>query len=153
MRGRSAAIDAFLEDAVSHGVASGVAFALHGVGAGLTIVALNSIDQSLDKVRREQISGALADILLFGIYFHEFFMKNVVERGIAPRSHGAPLSEREKQCLVLAAYGQTSHDIAMKLGLAERTIQFHFDAIRSKLGANNRQEAIAKAIALGIIHP
>ena len=43
--------------------------------------------------------------------------------------------------------------MAYKLGISERTVQFHFDGIRSKLGAANRQEAIAKAIAAGIIQP
>jgi DNA-binding CsgD family transcriptional regulator len=152
-RGRDAMTDAFLDDAAAHGVASGVAFALHGVGTGLALIALNSANRFIDEARREAIVGMLGDILLFGMYFHEIFMKNVVEQGLAPRLQGAPLSDREKQCLMLAAHGQTSHDIAEKLALAERTIQFHFDAIRSKLEATNRQEAIAKAIALGVIHP
>jgi LuxR family quorum-sensing system transcriptional regulator SolR len=41
--------------------------------------------------------------------------------------------------------------MAHKLGISERTVQFHFDGIRSKLGAANRQEAVAKAISAGII--
>jgi DNA-binding CsgD family transcriptional regulator len=55
--------------------------------------------------------------------------------------------------LVLAAHGQTTQDMAHALGIGERTIQFHFGGIRSKLGAANRQEAVAKAIATGIIQP
>ena len=153
---RNERTEAFLEDAAKHGVGSGVAFALHAAhsaGVGVALVALNSRETVIDDGRRGEILKSLGDILLFGIYFHDLFMKNVIGRGIAPRTQGVPLSEREKQCLTLAAHGHTSHDIAIKLVIAERTVQFHFDSIRSKLAAGNRQEAIAKAIGLGIIRP
>ena len=153
---RNERIEAFFEDAARHGVGSGVAFALHAAhsaGVGVALVALNSRERVIDDGRRREILKSLGDILLFGIYFHDLFMKNVVGKGVAPRTQGVPLSEREKQCLTLAAHGHTSHDIAIKLAIAERTVQFHFDSIRSKLAAGNRQEAIAKAIGLGIIRP
>jgi ATP/maltotriose-dependent transcriptional regulator MalT len=148
--------EAFLEDAARHGVGSGVALALHAAhqtGVGVALIALNSGERSIGDTRRREITRRLGDILLFGVYFHDLFMKNVIGRGVAPRTQGVPLSEREKQCLTLAARGQTSHDIAFKLEIAERTVQFHFDSIRSKLAAGNRQEAIAKAISLAIIRP
>jgi DNA-binding CsgD family transcriptional regulator len=65
-------------------------------------------------------------------------MKGVIEQCVAPRSYGAPLSSRETECLTLAATGQTTPNIALKLGISERTVQFHFDGIRSELGAANR---------------
>jgi DNA-binding CsgD family transcriptional regulator len=61
------------------------------------------------------------------------------------------LSAREIECLRLAASGFTTEMIAKKLGIAARTAQFHFDSIRSKLGATNRQEAIARAVREGLI--
>jgi len=149
--GKNPLIDAFLADAEAHGVASGIAFGLHGSSVKLALLALNSADRYLSRTRRNEIACHLGDILLLGVYFHEIFMKNVVAKGIAPRSQGYPLSERETQCLLLAAHGLTSHDIAQRLSLAERTVQFHFDGIRSKLNAANRQEAIAKAVEAGQI--
>ena len=59
--------------------------------------------------------------------------------------HGELLSERERACLSLAARGQTSRDIADKLGINQRTVDFHFANIVRKLNVLNRQEAIAKA--------
>ena len=56
-----------------------------------------------------------------------------------------PLTEKELTCLSLSAHGQTSADIALKLGLKTRTVNFHFAKILRKLNAMNRQEAIAKA--------
>lgn len=66
-------------------------------------------------------------------------------------SDNARLSDRERQCLTMAARGLTSDDMAYKLGITERTVRFHFSSIRSKLGAANRQEAVAKAIKGGLI--
>ena len=46
----------------------------------------------------------------------------------------------------------TTEDIAIKLEIKSRTVQFHFDSIRTKLGAANRQEAIALAVQSGVVH-
>jgi DNA-binding NarL/FixJ family response regulator len=51
----------------------------------------------------------------------------------------------------MAARGLTGEDIAVKLGISPRTVQNHFDSIRSKLGAANRQEAIFRATQLGLL--
>ena len=152
-RGRSDRIDAFLADAAAHGVASGIAFGVHDLRAGVVLIALNSPNPVINDDRRSEISRDLGNILLLGIYFHEIFMSGLVQQGVAPRSEGAPLTSREHQCLVHAARGLTSGDIGLKLDIAERTVEFHFAGIRSKLSAANRQEAIAKAMASGLIHP
>jgi DNA-binding CsgD family transcriptional regulator len=126
---------------------------MHGPHNTRVIVSLSYTNPQIDAARREAISHNLAEIMLFSTFFHEIFMKSVIAKGIAPSFQGAPLSKRERECLVLAAHGQTTQDMAHALGIGERTIQFHFDGIRSKLGAANRQEAVAKAIAMGIIQP
>ena len=56
---------------------------------------------------------------------------------------------REHSCLALSARGLTSRDIAAKLGIASRTVDFHVGKALVKLAALNRHEAIAKAIARG----
>lgn len=142
---------AFLDDAAEHGVGSGVSFGIHDVRAGFCVVALNSPQSRLPEYARQCLLERVGDIIALGIYFHEYFMKDVVAKGIPPRSEGAALSPREREVVSLAARGQTSGDIAFKLGIAERTVEFHFSGIRSKLAASNRQEAIAKAVAQGIV--
>jgi LuxR family transcriptional activator of bioluminescence operon len=78
-------------------------------------------------------------------------VKGIIENGVAPHFEGAPLSPRERQCLEFAAHGMTGADIAFKLGITERGVTYHFANIVSKLGVLNRQEAIAKGIAQGIV--
>lgn len=142
---------AFLQDASAHGISSGVCFPFRFEHETRAIVSLNSVVPYLDEPRRYSIAKNLGDMMVFGHYFHEIFMKSVVARGVPSRVSGMPLSPRERQCLTLAAHGLTSEDIAFKLGIVERTVHFHFDSIRSKLSAANRQEAIAKAISQGLI--
>ena len=62
-----------------------------------------------------------------------------------------PLTERELTCLTLAAHGQTSADIGLKLDITTRTVNFHFAKILRKLNAANRQEAIAKAVGANLL--
>ncbi|WP_070965074.1 helix-turn-helix transcriptional regulator [Vibrio sonorensis] len=50
-------------------------------------------------------------------------------------SDSISLTEREKQCLTLAADGKSSNEIAEELGCKERTIKFHLANASQKLGA------------------
>jgi DNA-binding CsgD family transcriptional regulator len=134
-------------------VASGVSFALHVVLPARTLFSLNSSQPIITDARRGEIARDLGDMVLFGQYFQELFVKAFLERGLAPPSQGAPISPREMQCLQLSANGMTSLDIGEKLGIAERTVNFHFGNILSKLGALNRHEAIAIAVRRGLVSP
>jgi len=146
-----ARVASFLNHAAQYGVGSGVAVPLRDPSHPLVVVALNSGQRELTALRRHEITTALGDIVLLASHFHELFMASFVDSGLPPRQQGAPLSPREVQCLQFAAHGLTSGDIGKKLGLVERTVNFHFSNIISKLAAANRGEAIAVAIARGII--
>ena len=63
------------------------------------------------------------------------------------------LNEREIEILTLVACGKTSAQIARKLRLAKRTVDFHIDNARIKLSAATRTEAAIKAATGGLIQP
>jgi DNA-binding NarL/FixJ family response regulator len=63
------------------------------------------------------------------------------------------LNDREIEVLTWVARGKTSAEIARKLHLAKRTVDFHIDNARTKLGAATRTEAAIKAAASGLIKP
>jgi DNA-binding response OmpR family regulator len=63
------------------------------------------------------------------------------------------LNDREVECLTWVARGKTSADIAQILGLAKRTVDFHIDNARGKLGAMTRTEAVIKAATGRLIEP
>jgi DNA-binding response OmpR family regulator len=63
------------------------------------------------------------------------------------------LNDREVETLTWAARGKTSAEIARILGLSKRTIDFHIDNARTKLGAATRVEAAIKAATGRLIEP
>jgi len=150
-RGRNARTDEFLNDASRFGVCSGMAFTLHDVNNRGIMIAYNSKQPTIDSFRRLMIQRNLGDLLSFGHFFHEFFMRHVIEMGLPSRIRGAPMSPREREVLTLVARGLLTEDVAQRVGISPRTVQFHLDSVRTKLGAANRQEAIAIATRAGYI--
>lgn len=61
------------------------------------------------------------------------------------------LSPRELQCLQWAARGKTNDDVAAILGISERVVRAYFESARFKLNAINKNQAVAKALGLGLI--
>jgi DNA-binding NarL/FixJ family response regulator len=62
-----------------------------------------------------------------------------------------PFSPREHEVLSLAAQGLTNKEIAYRLGISERTVQFHINSIFNKTSTNSRTEAVALALRNGWI--
>ena len=60
-----------------------------------------------------------------------------------------PLSTREIEILRHVALGETSKEIASRLGIRERTVNWHLTRAYAKLGATSRAEAVAIAIEGG----
>ena len=65
----------------------------------------------------------------------------------------AMLSDREIETLTWVARGKTSAEIAVLIGLSKRTVDFHLDSARIKLGASTRTEAAIKAALGKLIEP
>ena len=57
-----------------------------------------------------------------------------------------PFSPREHEVLTLAAQGLTNKEIAYRLGVSDRTVQFHMNAVFNKTGTSSRTEATTVAL-------
>lgn len=64
-------------------------------------------------------------------------------------SSDQPFSPREHEVLTLAADGLTNKEIAYRLGISERTVQFHLNSIFNKTATSSRTEAVALALKNG----
>lgn len=67
------------------------------------------------------------------------------------RADEIPLSEREKEVLVLVAQGMTNKEIAAQLIVSEKTARNHVSHILEKLGFSRRSEAAAYAVKSGLL--
>ena len=65
----------------------------------------------------------------------------------------AGLSPREIQCLQRLAKGSRNDRIADSLGITQPTVKLHLQNARRKLRASTREQAIARAVYLGLVEP
>jgi DNA-binding NarL/FixJ family response regulator len=63
----------------------------------------------------------------------------------------AGLSAREREVLAFLAEGRTNREIAAALSVSVATVKSHLVHIYAKLGAGNRNEALGKALGLGLL--
>ena len=61
------------------------------------------------------------------------------------------LSVREQEVLACVARGERSKEVALHLGISERTVKAHLASIYSKLGVDSRAAAIAIAAQRGLL--
>lgn len=109
---------------------------------------------SLATDSNEQIEERILEVLpygqLFGLKLHEVHTK--LNNGLID-AKSYRLTERETECLFWACEGKTTWEISKIIEVTERTIVFHLSSAMKKLGAVNRQHAVAKAIMQGLIKP
>jgi len=65
--------------------------------------------------------------------------------------HGATLTARERDVLVLLAEGRTNKGIARELGLRAGTVSVYVSTVFAKLGVTNRTEAVVMALRNGVL--
>ena len=61
------------------------------------------------------------------------------------------LTERELEVLMRVAQGERSKEIAVRLGISERTVKAHLASIYNRLGVDSRAAAIAVAAQKGLL--
>ena len=71
---------------------------------------------------------------------------------ISDRGPGAGLTAREIEVLRLVAKGRTNAEIANELHITSGTAKWFVSSILSKLGVNDRTEAVTTALERGILH-
>ena len=144
-------VERFLGDARHNGLAGGVVISLYEGSARWATVTFDVGIAGAGATLRDRIAPHVGNLLLIAIALHGCITKWPHARVARHREHRG-LSFRERDCLSLAARGLTSADIGERLSVAERTVNFHFRNIKTKLGAINRPEAIARGISLGILN-
>lgn len=85
-----------------------------------------------------------------GIVAEDFDVSKWKPGSAAIRSHG-PLTSRERQVLQLLAEGRTAKEVAAALNVSHKTVAFHRNNVKRKLGLKKTVEIIKRAIDEGFI--
>jgi LuxR family transcriptional regulator, activator of conjugal transfer of Ti plasmids len=133
----------FFEAASDFGVRHGVTIPVHdrlGKVATLTLAAIGS--HSAFDARLEQYQHELH---LIAIYLHAQ-LRSVTVPPLRPC-----LTQRERSCLQWAARGKSASDTAEIIRVSRRTVVFHTENAKRKLGVATVQQAVVKGLMYDII--
>ena len=138
------------EEACSHGLRSGLTLPFHGANGELGILCFVNDVMPSKRFQREAWH-AMPDLTLMRDFAFEASLK-FAKPSLQIPSHPHPaITRRELECLKWSATGKSSWEIARILNCSESTINFHFSNIRRKFDTATRQQAIVKAMRLGLI--
>lgn len=138
------------EEACSHGLRSGLTLPFHGANGELGILCFVNDVMPGRRFRREALQ-AMPDLTLMRDFAFEASLK-FAKPSLRIPSHQRPaITRRELECLKWSAAGKSSWEIARILHCSESTVNFHFSNIRRKFDTATRQQAVVKAMRLGLI--
>lgn len=141
---------ALYEEASHFGIRSGITLPIHGRDGEVGMVSFAS-DVMPGKQFNERLMHYLADLSLVRDYAFEGSLKYIKAR--TPAEAVPHLTKRELEVIKWVMAGKSSWEISRITDCAEATVNFHISNIRQKFNVNTRQQALVKAIALGIITP
>jgi DNA-binding CsgD family transcriptional regulator len=129
----------FLAQAEKFGFRTGIVFPTYGPGGSRYIV---RIAGDRDPACNHEISDLHDGILeIFGFFLNLSRQDNICDG----------LSVRETEIIRWSAYGKTSEEIAIILGISKFTVERHLKASCAKLDSANKVELVYKATKYGII--
>lgn len=139
----------FMSDAQDFGLNSGVSFPVHTAQGDAAMLSLASVEEH--RVTESRILTAMPYGQLFAAHVHEA-VRRVFSSELLPLTQ-ADLTQREQQCLLWVTEGKTTWETSQILNISERTVTFHLQNAADKMGVINRQQAVARAVAMGLITP
>lgn len=149
LKSESTEIRRFMSEARDFGINCGVSFPVHTAQGDFAMLSFAS--EKLENPAASCIQRVLPLGQLFTAYLHEA-VRRIFDSDVLALSK-VELTQREKECLLWATEGKTAWETSQILEISERTVTFHLQNVQGKLGVNNRQQAVARAVSLGIIEP
>jgi len=143
----------FFGEAGEFGILEGLTMPIHGQNGQFSAITLTT-----------SLRGKLADRIIRAnryvaqrlcLHYHEVVGARLLARvkgADAPARDEPRLTERERDCLRWAAQGKTAWEIAKLLNIGERTVVFHIENAKQKLGVHSRQHAVVRAVMAGLIN-
>ena len=95
----------------------------------------------------ETLLAAIRAVARGRTYVDPYLARRVAEDGISPDD----LTDREREVLRHLALGESNRAIADVLCVSEETVKTHVGHILSKLGVENRAQAVVQALKRGLV--
>lgn len=132
----------FVQMTRSFGLRNGYAHGSRNINSReLSLFSLSA--KSIDRSKRTEA------ILEYFVPHLHYALTNAIYNQRKP--HDFSLSPREKEVINWLKIGKSSWEVSVILGISEDTVNFHVKNIMRKLGATKRTQAVAVAIAHGLI--
>jgi DNA-binding HTH domain-containing proteins len=129
----------------------------HGLSTGLSVPASAPSGQtayfSLASSKIDFSDQNLQTVLFASHTFMQYLLEAYLRIDVEENPKVAQLTDRELECVFWACEGKTAWEMSQIVGITERTINFHLTSVIKKLGASNRQHAVAKAVLYGLVTP
>jgi len=139
----------FFDEAMTFGLSAGITMPIRGGFGRAAAFTLATNERHVDL---DAIVDEWKDVLQqIGLYFHVHVAARI-GTAFAPRDGDEnELTQRERQCLAWTAQGKTAADIAVLVGISQRTVVFHLENARRKLGATSITQCVAIALRRGLL--
>jgi LuxR family transcriptional activator of conjugal transfer of Ti plasmids len=139
----------FFDEATTFGIRSGITVPIRG---GFGRMAAFTLATSLRQTEFDQLDDVWRDVVhQVGVYFHVHVDTRLDPSLASRRRVESELTQRERQCLGWTSQGKTVADIAVLVGIGERTVVFHLENARRKLGAMSIAQCVAIALRRGLL--
>jgi LuxR family transcriptional regulator, activator of conjugal transfer of Ti plasmids len=130
------------EDAAAFGIRYGFTIPIHDGRGPVAAVTFASDERS--PTFRQRVEKHRRVLQLMALYFHANARRRL---GSDRMVDGVALSPREYECLEWSAAGKSTWEIGSILGIARRTVTFHLENAKAKLGVSSLHQAIARLAA------
>ncbi len=137
------------EQACGYGLRSGISLPVHGNGGEFGV--LSFVNGDADHAAKGSAIEVLAALSLVRDYALASVLRFLDEH--QKEREPVKLTARELECLKWAMHGKSSWEISQILRRSEATINFHVANAKKKFNVQTRQQAVIKAIKLGLIVP
>jgi LuxR family transcriptional activator of conjugal transfer of Ti plasmids len=139
----------FFDEAVTFGLSAGITVPIRG---GFGRVAAFTLATSERLIDLDGIVDEWKDVLQqVGLYFHVHVAARIGTAFAQRHGQESELTQRERQCLAWTTQGKSVADIAVLVGISPRTVVFHLENARRKLGAASIAQCVAVALRRGLL--
>lgn len=135
------------EHQARHGYCTGIAMALHLPDGKHFLLGVDREEPLPND--GEELQRLVADLQLFAVHAQDAALRLLLPP--TQQAERPNLTPRELDALRWTMDGKTAWEVGAVLGISERTVVFHVTNAMHKLGCINKQQAVLKALRLGLI--